>query len=42
MELIEAKRRGETVVTEGGTGESAAGVDLVQALERSLDRSKRG
>ena len=40
MELIEAKRRGEKVVTEGETGDSAAVVDLMQALERSLGRSK--
>lgn len=39
MELIEAKRRGEKVVTEGETGESAAVLDLMQALERSLGRS---
>lgn len=42
MDLIEAKRRGETVVTEGETGESAAVYDLMQALERSLDASKGG
>lgn len=40
MDLIEAKRKGEKVVTEGDTGESAAVLDLMQALERSLDRSK--
>lgn len=46
MALIEAKRKGETVVTEGQTGESAAVLDLMQALERSLSdtgsRGKRG
>jgi DNA end-binding protein Ku len=42
MDLIEAKRHGEAVVTEGETGEGAAVYDLMQALERSLDASKRG
>ena len=40
MEMIEAKRRGEEIVTEGDTGQSAEVLDLMQALERSLDRSK--
>src|SRR5579875_2110406 len=42
MDLIEAKRHGETVVTEGETEDSAAVLDLMQALERSLGRSKDG
>lgn len=42
MDLIQAKRRGEKVVTEGETGDSAAVLDLMQALERSLDRSPKG
>ncbi len=42
MDLIDAKRRGEKIVTEGETGETAAVVDLMQALERSLNAPRRG
>ena len=42
MGLIDAKRRGEKVVTEGETGHTAAVVDLMEALERSLDTTRRG
>jgi DNA end-binding protein Ku len=42
MELIKAKHRGEEVVTEGETGESAPVLDLMQALERSLEGAKGG
>lgn len=40
MDLIDAKRRGESVVSEGETGDTAAVVDLMQALERSLGAAK--
>jgi DNA end-binding protein Ku len=42
MELIEAKRRGEGVVTEGADEERAPVLDLMQALERSLGRGAGG
>lgn len=40
MELIEAKRRGEKVVTEGQPAGTGKVVDLMQALERSLESAK--
>ncbi len=40
MELIEAKRKGEEVVSEAETGETGAVIDLMQALERSLESAK--
>jgi DNA end-binding protein Ku len=41
MKLIKAKRKGESVVTEGGKEESGAVLDLMQALERSLEGAKK-
>ncbi|HET9077705.1 MAG TPA: Ku protein [Acidimicrobiales bacterium] len=40
MELIEAKRRGEEVVTEGEPADTGKVVDLMQALERSLESAR--
>lgn len=40
MELIEAKRRGEGVVSETEPTETGNVVDLMQALERSLESAK--
>jgi DNA end-binding protein Ku len=40
MELIDAKRRGEQVVTEGREAEPAKVVDLMDALQRSLESAE--
>lgn len=40
MDLIDAKRRGEEVVTEGEPDDSGQVVDLMEALQRSLDSAR--